>query len=90
MKWLEIIELRAVHIDQNMLQQHIAHLLDEMKDANTVKVYINVRIETDWSIHVQHNSEEAEAHGSEVGRRFKELLKEFGLVNHVVWMEQKL
>jgi hypothetical protein len=88
MKWLEIIELRAVHIDQHELQQQIAHLLDEVKNENAIRIYVNVRVETDWSVHVQHDSEKAEAHGSKVGRRLKEILKESGLVNHSIWFEQ--
>lgn len=89
MRWLEILELRAVHFDQNLLHQQIARLLDDMKNEREIAIYINVRIETDWSIHIQHESGEIEPHGSEVGRRLKEILKEFGLVNHSIWLEQQ-
>ncbi len=89
MKWLEIIELRAVHIDQNLLNQQIASLLDELKNENAINIYVNIRVETDWSIHVQHESKKFEEQGSEVGKRLKAMLKEFGLVNHSIWVEQE-
>jgi len=88
MKWLEIIELRAVHIDQHALHQQIAWLLNKMKEDKVVKIYIKVRVDTDWSIHVQHDSEKVETHGSEVARRLREIIKQFGLVNHSIWLEQ--
>ena len=88
MKWLEIIELRAVHVDQHALHHRIARLLDKMKDEKVIRIFINVRVETDWSIHVQHDSEKVETHGSEAGRRLREIVNQFGLVNHSIWIEQ--
>lgn len=88
MKWLEIIELRAVHLDKKLLHQQIAYMLDEIENENAIKIYVNVRVETDWSIHLQHESEKVEARGSEFGVRLKEILKAFGLVNHSIWVEQ--
>ena len=49
--------------------------------------YSRMLIESDFSIHILHDSKEAEAGGSRLGLRLVDALKEFGLVNHSIWME---
>ncbi len=88
MKWLEIIEVRAVQIDKKILNQKVALLQDDTHSNESVKIYVNVRLETDWSIHLLHNSKQANPRGSDIALRFKEVLKEFGIVNHSIWLEQ--
>jgi len=89
--WLEILELRsAVYIGQDVIHRQIEAVLEEMKNENHIIVYINGQVETDWSIHVKHDSEKFEAMGSKVGRQLKEILKGFGLVNHKVWIQKEM
>jgi hypothetical protein len=88
MKWLEIIELRAVQIDPVILNHRVALLLNETHFHAPVQVYLNVRVETDWSIHLHHQCELADPRGSAFGTRLKEILKDYGIVNHGVWIEQ--
>jgi len=44
-------------------------------------------IDTDFSIHLCHDSKKVEDGGSRLGMRLVAALKEFGLVNHSVWLE---
>jgi hypothetical protein len=88
MQWLEIIELRAVRIDQDVVQEQVGQFLKQRKNKNVVRIYINARVKTDWSIHVQHNKEPIETQGSDVCRQLKEILKEWGLVNYSIWGKQ--
>jgi hypothetical protein len=88
MKWLEIIELRAAQIDQKVLNHQVALLLSETQFHAPVNVYINVRVETDWSIHLHHYNEQADPRGSEFALRLKAILKDYGIVNHSMWIEQ--
>jgi hypothetical protein len=88
LKWLEIIELRAVQLDKKLLNQKVALLRDDTHPTESVKIYIDVRLETDWSVHLLHNSEQVNPRGSDIALRFKEVLKEFGIVNHSIWLER--
>jgi hypothetical protein len=89
MKWLEIIELRAVRIDRTLLKQKIALLKDETKCKISIKIYKNARVETDWSIHLLHESELLDPIGSEIALRMKDILKELGMINYGIWEEEK-
>jgi hypothetical protein len=93
MKWLEMIELRSVDGNRELLKSHLQQLIHQVdKEANTpaIKVYYRVMLETDVSIHLVHDSEDVEKSGgplSPLGVRLASALKEFGLVNHRVWIE---
>ena len=90
MKWVEIIELRAVENNRELLESHLQQLMHQVdKEANTqaIKVYSRVMLETDVSIHLVHDSTTVERSGSPLGVRLASSLKEFGLVNHRVWIE---
>jgi len=91
MKWLEIIELRSVGSNRTLLESQLQSLINEVnQDAKqqTIKVYSHVAVETDFSIHLYHDSKEADISGSPLGQRLASALKEFGLVNHSVWVER--
>jgi len=90
MKWLEVIELRSVGSNQELLESHLQMLIDEVeKEASkqTIKSYRRVMIDTDFSIHLVHDSTEGENSASPLGLRLTSALKEFGMVNHRIWVE---
>lgn len=91
MAWLEIIEIRAVGRNRELLDSRLQDLIVEVK-RNThlqiLKVYINVLLETDFSIHLFHDSHKVDTRGSSLGTRLAQALIEFGLVNHTVWVEK--
>lgn len=91
MKWLEVIELRSMGIDQKELELQLYSLIDEMKQKTRqqeIKVYSHITVETDISIHLNNDSDSSNIGGSPMGQRLVSALREFGLVNHSVWIEK--
>jgi hypothetical protein len=62
-------------------------LIDKKSNPRTIKAYSHVSINTDFSIHLIHDSEKPEYGGSRLGVNLVAALKAFGLVNHSVWVE---
>ena len=92
MKWIEIIELRSTGNTRKQLEKHIQEIIDQAEKKSgqqTVKLYTRMKIETDLSIHLVHNSSEAKNRGSSLGLRLVSALKFYGLVNHTIWIEKQ-
>jgi len=90
MKWLEIIELRSAGGNNKLLESQMRKLVNEVyerTEKNTVKAYCRLMIDTDFSIHLFHDSKKVEKSGSPLGLRLASALREFGLVNHSIWTE---
>jgi hypothetical protein len=90
MKWLEVIELRSVNCNKELLESQLLELIDEVEKAaskQTIKSYRRVMIDTDFSIHLCHDSTEGENRASPLGLRIASALEEFGMVNHSIWIE---
>lgn len=90
MAWLETIEIRAVGSNRNLLESQLRDLVNEVnQDANlqAIKVYRHEMLETDFSIHLFHDSQKADTRCSTICTRLIPSLKDFGLVNHTVWIE---
>jgi hypothetical protein len=90
MKWIEVIGLRSVDKDREILESKLKGLLDEMGKGTQNQViiaYSRLLIDTDFSIHLYHESEKVEHDGSRLGFCLVDALREFGLVNHSIWTE---
>jgi len=90
MKWLEIIELRSAGGNNKLLESQMQKLVNdvyERTENNPVNAYCRLMIDTDFSIHLFHDSKKVEKSGSPLGLRLASALKEFGLVNHNIWVE---
>ena len=90
MKWLEIIELRSVDSNREWLESKLQKLIDQVdkeKKKQAIMTYTRVLIDTDFSIHLFHDSNKVENSGSSLGLRLASALKEFGLVNHSIWIK---
>ena len=90
MTWLEIIELRSAGGNNKLLESQMQKLVNEAYERtknNAVRVYCRLMIDTDFSIHLFHDSKKVEKSGSPLGLRLASALKEFGLVNHSIWIE---
>ena len=92
MKWLEIIELRLAGTNIEQLESQFKELVnevfDEMKDQ-AIKSYRGALINSDYSVHLVHDSKEPDNNGSQLGLHIVSALKEFGLVNHSIWIEMQ-
>ena len=90
MKWLEIIELRSAYGNKKLLESQLETLINEV-DKETKKrainIYSRVMIDTDFSIHLFHDSKKVENSGSQLGLRLASALKEFGRISHSIWIE---
>jgi hypothetical protein len=91
MAWLEIIEIRSVGVDKDIVQKQLSRLIDEMGDlkSRSFDIYYNTKIDTDFNIQLFHKTENVEHKGSSIGQHLVSFFKEFGLVNHRIWEEFK-
>jgi len=90
MKWIEVIQLRSIAGNQKRLGSELNGLINEVGEKSKKQIitaYSRVLIDTDYNIHIFHDSNEVEKFGSPLGLRLADALKEFGLVNHSVWVE---
>ncbi len=90
MKWLEVIELRSVNSNRELLESQLPTLLEEVEQTTpkqSIKFYRHGMIDCDFSIHLLHESTKGATNGSQLGLRLVAALREFGLVKHSIWLE---
>jgi hypothetical protein len=90
MAWLEIIEIRAMGNNREILKSQLQDLINDLSkevELWSVRIYRQVMLETDFSIHLFHESENPETGCSSICSRLVSSLKDFGFVNHTVWIE---
>ncbi|MHB2156242.1 hypothetical protein ACX8XN_17850 [Calditrichota bacterium GD2] len=91
MKRLEIIEIRTTGNNRDDLERFLKNWQAEVKakeKTTSVKIYKQAELETDYSVHLRYNPDTTEIEYRVMGERLISDLKEFGLVNHTVWMEK--
>ncbi len=91
MKWMEVIEMRSVGNNRRLLEIKLKDLIKEFERESKqwqIKVYIHISINSDYSIHLFHDSNKADINGSPLGLQLISTLKGYGLVNHNIWVEQ--
>ncbi len=90
MKCIEIIELR-LRCDDNILRELnipglIAEVEKKMKSL-TVKLYKHSSLTTDYSLHLDYNTEKIDVNGSHLGLCLVSVFKDFGFIHHSMWFE---
>jgi hypothetical protein len=90
MKWLEVIKLRSAEKGFGLMEELLLSV-DEFSQSGLVemKTFHHAALDSDWSIHLHWESELPEENGSSLGLRLAKALKEFGLVDHSIWIEEK-
>jgi hypothetical protein len=90
MKWLEVIKLRAAGKGSGLPEGFLVSI-DKFSQNGLVeiKTFRHAVLETDWSVHLLWKSERPEKNGSGLGLRLAHALKEFGLIDHSIWVEEK-
>ncbi|MBI5602797.1 MAG: hypothetical protein HY879_05525, partial [Deltaproteobacteria bacterium] len=90
MKWLEIIKLRSVRENPEELDEFLRSL-DQVSQEGPIeiKIYRHAAIETDLSLHLLWEANQPEKNGSALGLRLAQVLKDFGLIDHSLWLEQE-
>ncbi len=91
MRWLEFIRLRSTEESFGPVKE-LLRSISQLKQPGLaeVKIYRHTSLETDLSIHLQWHSERPERDGSAPGLHLAHALKEFGLVDHSLWMEEEI
>ena len=90
MKWLEVIKLRSAGGNLGLLEELLLTISgSNQSELVEIKTYRHAVLETDLSVHLHWNSEMPEPNGSALGLRLAQALKEFGLVDHSVWVDNK-
>ena len=90
--WLEIIEIRTGSDNSEKLERVLQTLVKSFRKGNDqgkIKIYRRYAVHSDYSIHLLHKSNKPETTGSELGHHLAASLKEFGLLNHQVWLDMK-
>ena len=90
MKWLEVIKLRSAGNNSGLLKELLLSI-DKLSQSELVemKTYHHAALETDLSIHLHWKSGRPEQNGSALGHRLAQALKEFGLMDHSIWIEEE-
>ena len=91
MRWLELIKLRAAGNGEGLLDELFRQMANAGRDRGLVeiKTYRHAALETDLSLHLHWESERLEQNGSALGIRLAQALKEFGLIDYSIWVEEE-
>lgn len=89
MNWIEIIELRSYSLNPETLKELKRTIAeDEQTEGLTaLEIYHNASIGTDTSIHLHWITKDDQASKSSLGLRIALSLKEFGRINHNIWIK---
>ncbi len=89
-KWLEVVKLRSAGYDSELLKELLVSFEKFNQPAFVeIKTYHHAALETDLSVHLHWESGRLEQNGSALGLRLAQSLKEFGLIDHSVWIEKE-
>lgn len=93
MKWTEIITVRTAGTPGKDV---IANILSDIgtsargESPLMIKLFSHATVESDLSIHIQWEASRMDRRKSSIGLELAGLLGDFGLVNHSVWIEEKI
>ena len=91
-KILERIDLRSNSGNKKNLLMQLEELVADVSnlaESEKIKIYTHYNIGTDYSVHLHRIISDEEHLESELGLRLTSSLKEFGLVNHSLWIENE-
>ncbi len=91
MKWLEVIKLRSAGKDSRSMDELLLSIR-KFNQAGLVeaKTFRHASLDSDLSIHLHWESERPERNGSPLGLHLARALKEFGLIDHSIWVEREI
>ena len=91
MECIEIISLETVTgVSEEFYKRLLASVKEKYKDRQLkdINLYQHGTIETDFSIHLRWDLGRVDLMGTEAAQYLVQLLKEYGLVSHSVWVEK--
>ena len=90
LKILERIDLRSYSENRALLLKELDELViktAEKNESGEIKIFMHHNIGSDFSIHLHREIPDNEKFESELGIRLVASLKDFGFVNHSIWIE---
>ncbi len=88
MKTLEIIHLRLGDNRRDGLIEIIRSSIDSEDDSREARIYRHARLETDLAVHLPRETSRKSDQASDLGVRIASALREHGIVEHSVWVEE--
>ncbi len=88
-KRLEIIHLRLTGARPQGLVEEIQKSIRGQDGLINVQVYHHAAISTDLGIHLHLDNKVNDPNISEFGVRLASALREYGIVEHTIWLEEK-
>jgi len=87
MRWLEIIKLRSSRNNTGAFKEILASV-DELSQSGLteIRVYRHAVLESDLSLHLYWETKGPERDGSGLGLHLAQTLKDFGLLDHTIWI----
>ena len=90
MSSLEIINFRSAgsmidSIEKKLLES--INIIIARDKAVNIKMYHHAILPTDLSLHIRHKSKSTTIPASTIGLQLVSVLREYGLVNHTLWIE---
>ena len=90
MKWLEVIKLRSAEKDSRSMEELLLSVRKFIQNGLVeTKIFRHASLDSDLSIHLHWESDWPEQNGSALGLRLGQALREFGLIDHSVWVEKE-
>ncbi len=88
MKTLEIIHLRLGGNRQHDLIEVIRKSIAAEDDSREARIYRHAKLETDLAVHLHHEFSRESDQASNLGVRIASALREHGIVEHSMWVEE--
>jgi hypothetical protein len=90
LKRLETIQIRLAGQRPEALIQEIHDAVIRHDPNMVIRIYRHAAVETDLAIHIRMAEPSANQVDAELGVRLSTALREYGMVEHAVWMEQEV
>jgi hypothetical protein len=88
-KRLEIIHLRLAGNTPASLINDIRRSVFTGNEKDKVRLYFNATLQTDLSFHIHLKNNVSIVHRSDLGVRLAAALREYGMVQHTMWIEDQ-
>lgn len=86
---VEIIRLRLSGSEPQDLIEDIRRSIQSEPDLTSARIYRHATVSTDFSIHLRGRNGETNKKACELGTRLAAALRDFGMVEHSVWIEER-
>ena len=86
MRTLEVIHLRLAGDDPERLAEVARASVGGPSEGAAVRIYRHARVENDLLVHIERENGEGTDRASDLGVELATLLRQYGLVEHSVWV----